>query len=78
MMYSDGSAFHNEELIMIRTRFITVLALALTPLALGEVPILKVTGGEVSGVIDDGVRAYKGIPFAAPPVGELRWRAPQV
>lgn len=62
---------------MIRTTFITILALVLTPLALAEVPILTVTGGEVSGVIDDGVRAYKGIPFAAPPVGELRWRAPQ-
>src|SRR5947209_7891300 len=25
----------------------------------------------------DGVRAYKGIPFAQPPVGNLRWREPQ-
>jgi para-nitrobenzyl esterase len=34
--------------------------------------------GQVSGVkVDDTVTAYKGIPYAAPPVGELRWRAPQ-
>jgi para-nitrobenzyl esterase len=40
---------------------------------------IKTSGGLVSGVaVSDGaVRAYKGIPFAKPPVGDLRWRAPQ-
>jgi para-nitrobenzyl esterase len=40
---------------------------------------VRVTGGLLSGVDEAGgaVRAYKGIPFAAPPVGDFRWREPQ-
>jgi para-nitrobenzyl esterase len=33
--------------------------------------------GLVQGVADTGLTIYRGIPFAAPPVGDLRWRAPQ-
>jgi len=42
-----------------------------------ERPTVTVTGGEVRGVVEDGITSFKGIPFAAPPVGELRWKAPQ-
>jgi para-nitrobenzyl esterase len=41
------------------------------------IPSAKVTGGEVEGTVADGLSVFKGIPFAAPPVGELRWKSPQ-
>ncbi|MBR5995632.1 MAG: carboxylesterase family protein [Eubacteriaceae bacterium] len=40
---------------------------------------VKIEGGEIRGIpaADPRVTAFKGVPFAAPPVGENRWRAPQ-
>jgi|WetSurMetagenome_2_1015567.scaffolds.fasta_scaffold00772_6 para-nitrobenzyl esterase len=39
--------------------------------------IIMTEGGKVEGTVENGIKVYKGIPFAAPPVGELRWKAPQ-
>lgn len=51
-----------------------MLSAACTRLEPGQV---KVTGGIIQGTVLDDMTVYKGIPFAAPPVGENRWKAPQ-
>jgi para-nitrobenzyl esterase len=40
-------------------------------------PIVSISDGRLRGMNQEGVVAFKGIPFAQPPVGVLRWRAPQ-
>ncbi|MGA0559254.1 carboxylesterase/lipase family protein [Larkinella sp. VNQ87] len=44
----------------------------------GKAPQVKIANGTLEGVTEaSGIRAFKGIPFGQPPVGELRWKEPQ-
>jgi len=53
------------------------IGILMVPAPVGGASPVKIDGGLVEGVVEDGITVYKGIPFAAPPVGELRWRPPQ-
>ena len=63
---------------------VSMMALALAfalaaggPPAMAQIARVHVTGGTIAGTAADGLSEFKGIPFAAPPVGALRWKAPQ-
>jgi para-nitrobenzyl esterase len=59
---------------------VSVLALGLTAAAapaMAQISQAKVTGGTVAGTVVGSVSEFKGIPFAATPTGDLRWKAPQ-
>jgi len=63
------------------TRFVRSLAwiVLFTPLALlaaSSAPKVKTHSGEIEGKVDGQVHAFLGIPYAQPPVGDLRWKPP--
>jgi para-nitrobenzyl esterase len=56
-----------------------VLSLLISGQLFAQNPIIKTANGSLEGVTnaDKSIRIFKGIPFASPPIGDLRWKAPQ-
>jgi para-nitrobenzyl esterase len=52
-------------------------AVSLLSCAHAESQAIKVDGGLVAGEAWNGSLLFRGIPFAAPPLGDLRWKPPQ-
>jgi len=70
---------YNGRTNAILTRFLAFSLMSLLSVAHAQGrPIVTVTSGPLLGSESgEGMRAFLGIPYAAAPVGDLRWRAPQ-
>ena len=53
---------------------LVVIVPAASAIMLAQSPETPTDSGTISGVRENGLSVYKGVPFAAPPVGDLRWR----
>ena len=64
---------------MNRREIVLCIVCLVATIAWGQGPIVKVEGGQIQGVpsASSGITVFRGIPYAAPPVGELRWKRPQ-
>ncbi len=62
--------------ILLSLALLAAACTAAPPPAPADPTITRIDSGMLKGVEKNGVIAFKGVPFAAPPVGDLRWRAP--
>ncbi len=76
-MRNLAKAFAVVSMAILLAACATTEATPVTPPAAPPGPQVKIETGMVEGVQSDGIEYFKGIPYAAPPVGSLRWAPPQ-
>src|SRR5512146_2947339 len=60
-----------------RRAFVAIAVIACALMSMAATPTAKVEQGVLQGTVEEGLTVYRGVPFAAAPVGDLRWRPPQ-
>jgi para-nitrobenzyl esterase len=63
--------------LLIALVLLSTIAVSCAPAPVALADPIKIDTGLVSGAVVGDIHVYKGIPFAAPPVGDLRWKPPQ-
>ncbi|MFM1756115.1 MAG: hypothetical protein RL621_1057 [Bacteroidota bacterium] len=81
MLDTDGTPFKDifiEDNLHMNANGYKIWQKLMAPLMLSaDKPTVTTNAGKVAGFKEGNINVFKGIPFAAPPVGELRWKAPQ-
>ncbi len=81
MLDTDGTPFKDifiEDKLHMNANGYKIWQKLIAPLLIStDKPTANTNAGKVAGFKEGNINVFKGIPFAAPPVGDLRWKAPQ-
>ncbi len=81
MLDKDGRPFKNifiADQLHMNANGYKIWQQLIAPLLIAtDKPIATTQAGKVAGYKEGNINVFKGIPFAAPPIGDLRWKAPQ-